>query len=308
MNPQLKRKKTGLKIISVIMSVLLWAYVVNQGSAATGQNLVQVSLDYRNVPAGLAVKGPDQVNVKLWGIIEKKAAVKAYVDLAGYEAGSFDVPVQVEPGSGAILTSAQPRVVQVTLAGQQERVFTVVHQVVNNPPQGYELLDISVTPDKCLVRGEQAFISKIDHIVGEVDLSQTTDIAAHTVNLEARDATGKLVSGNFELLPRQATVHAVVAPKQSAREVPVTVISNGFAAPGFQVTNVSAQPALVKVMGNSGIVENMGDIKTELLDLTGKDQSFQQEVSLQTPQGVKAFPARVIVNVTIGEAGHANES
>ncbi|MGI6468141.1 MAG: hypothetical protein ACOX0Q_03830 [Syntrophomonadaceae bacterium] len=42
MNPQLKQKKTGLKIISVIMAVLLWAYVVNQGSAASGQNLVQV--------------------------------------------------------------------------------------------------------------------------------------------------------------------------------------------------------------------------------------------------------------------------
>jgi YbbR domain-containing protein len=307
MNPQLKQKKTGLKIISIIMAVLLWAYVVNQGSAASGQNLVQVSLDYRNIPEGLTVKGPDQVNVKLWGILEKSATVKAYVDLSGYEPGTWEVGVQVEPGSGAIFASAQPRVVQVTLTGQEERVIPVSHEVIKNPPQGYELLDVSVSPDKCLVRGEQALISKIERIVGEVDLSQTTDITAHTVNLQARDVNGKVLSGSYELLPRQATVHAVVAPKRAAREISVTVITDGAAAPGYQVTNVSAHPAMIKVMGNSNVVETIGDIKTEVLDFTGKSQSFQQEVSLQVPQGVQAFPARVMVNVTIGEVDPGHE-
>ena len=307
MNPQLKQKKTGLKIISVIMAVLLWAYVVNQGSAASGQNVVQVALDYRNIPEGLTVKGPDQVNVKLWGIIEKKAAVKAYVDLSGYEPGTWEVKVEVEPGSGAILATAQPRVVQVTLTGQEERVIPVRHEVVKNPPPGYELLDVSVSPDKCLVRGEQGTISKIERIVAEIDLSQTTDITAHTVNLQACDVNGRGLSGNYELLPRQAIIHAVVAPKRAAREVPVTVITDGAAAPGYQVTNVSAHPALIKIMGNSNVVDNTGDIKTEVLDFTGKAQSFQQEVSLQVPQGLQAFPARVTVNVTIGEVDSGKE-
>ena len=99
----------------------------------------------------------------------------------------------------------------------------------------------------------------------------------------------------------------MVAPKRAAREVPVTVITDGAAAPGYQVTNVSAHPALIKIMGNSNVVDNTGDIKTEVLDFTGKAQSFQQEVSLQVPQGLQAFPARVTVNVTIGEVDSGKE-
>lgn len=300
MNPQMNRKKTGLKIISVIMSILLWAYVVNQGSAATGQNQVQAALDYRNVPAGLTAKGPNQVTVRLWGLLEKSAKVNAYIDLTGYEAGTFEVAVQIEPGSGAILTRPQPRSVQITLAGQQERVLAIAHQVSHNPPEGYELLDVSVTPDKCLVRGEEAIIRKIDHMVAELDLSQTTDMSAQSVNLSARDVNGKLVGGSYELLPRQATVHVVVAPRQTSRELPVTVVTGGIMAPGFQISKISAQPAAVKVMGNIGLVEDLADVKTEVLDLAGKSQSFQQELELRVPQGVNVFPGRVMVNVTIG--------
>ncbi|MGI6434559.1 MAG: YbbR-like domain-containing protein [Syntrophomonadaceae bacterium] len=303
MHLQLKQKKTGLKIISIIMSLLLWAYVVNQGSDTSGQNLLQVSLDYRHVPPGLTVQGPEQVAVRLWGVLQKNATVKAYVDLSNYEPGTFDVPVQLEPGSGAILTSIQPRRVQVQLISVQEHVFTISHQVLRGPPEGYELLDISVTPDKCLIKGEEATIRKIDHIVGQVDLSQATNMTAYTVNLLPRDADGKLVSGGIELLPRQATIHAVIAPKQASREVPVTVITAGRAASGFQVTSVSAQPGLVKIMGNSSIVMDVGDIKTELVDLTDKRASFQQEAALQAPQGLRIFPARVTVNVTIGTSG-----
>jgi YbbR domain-containing protein len=300
MNSQTNRKKTGLKIISVIMSVLLWAYVVNQGGAASGQNQTLVALDYRNVPPGLTAKGPEQVTIKLWGIIEKNTKIKAYVDLSGLEAGEADVPVLVEPGSGAILTRPQPRTVHITLTGQQEHVFPIAHQITHNPPSDFELLDISVSPDKCLVRGEPAILSKIDRIVAEVDLRQATDIFSQLVNLSACDVNGKPVGGSFELIPRQASIYAVVAPRQAALELPVTVVTGGILPPGFQVTNLSTQPASVKVMGKSSAVDNLTVVPTEMIDLTGKRQSFQQEVELRPPHGVSVFPARVIVNVTIG--------
>lgn len=282
------------------MSMLLWAYVVNQGSGAGAQNLLQVALDYRHVPSGLTVKGPEQVAVRLWGVVRKNATVKAYVDLSGYDEGTFEVPVQIEPGSGAILTSIQPRKVQIDLTSMQEQVFAVSHQVVQGPPGGYELLDISITPDKCVARGEEGIISKIDRVVGQVDLSQATDITAYTVDLEARDIDGNPVGSGVDLRPRQAILHAVIALRQEWREVPVTVIIAGQAAPGFRVTAVSVQPDTVKVMGNIGTVTGIEDIKTELVDLAEKKVPFQMESTMQTPPGIKVFPARVTVNVTIG--------
>lgn len=69
--PNQNRKKTGFKIISVILSLLLWFYVVNEGSYGAGQNILSVDLIYENVPEGIQVEGPRQVQVKLWGFFRK---------------------------------------------------------------------------------------------------------------------------------------------------------------------------------------------------------------------------------------------
>ena len=87
--PNQNRKKTGFKIISVILSLLLWFYVVNEGSYGAGQNILSVDLIYENVPEGIQVEGPRQVQVKLWGVFQENQDIKPYVDLEGKKPGVY---------------------------------------------------------------------------------------------------------------------------------------------------------------------------------------------------------------------------
>jgi hypothetical protein len=56
--PNQNHKKTGLKIISVILSLLLWFYVVNEGSYGAGQNILSVDLIYEMYPRDYRCRGP----------------------------------------------------------------------------------------------------------------------------------------------------------------------------------------------------------------------------------------------------------
>jgi hypothetical protein len=123
--PNQNRKKTGFKIISVILSLLLWFYVVNEGSYGAGQNILSVDLIYENVPEGIQVEGPRQVQVKLWGVFQENQDIKPYVDLEGKKPGVYTLPVRLGAVIGALFTSVEPKNVNVTLLATQETIVPV---------------------------------------------------------------------------------------------------------------------------------------------------------------------------------------
>lgn len=55
--PPVKPRNTGLKIISVVLAILLWLYVMNQGQLSTRQSVLEVDLDYIHLAEGLTVEG-----------------------------------------------------------------------------------------------------------------------------------------------------------------------------------------------------------------------------------------------------------
>ena len=63
-----KKSRVGLKVISVVLAVLLWIYVGNQGGASPRQDTIEVDLQYLHLSEGLSIeKAPKTINVKLWG-------------------------------------------------------------------------------------------------------------------------------------------------------------------------------------------------------------------------------------------------
>src|SRR5512137_1168808 len=95
-------KKTGLKIASIIMALLLWFYILNQGDVPIGGKKVQVDLQYNNVAAELHAKGPTSVTVTMWGSLHGTAEIQAYVDLSGLGKGAHQVPVKLKTIQGTM--------------------------------------------------------------------------------------------------------------------------------------------------------------------------------------------------------------
>lgn len=296
-----RRKKIWLRVASVIMALLLWFYVVNQGDVSAGRNLLDVELKYYNPPADLTVTGPEKVSVKLWGSFHGSGNIVAYVDLSGLDKGVHQVPVKLEPVKGAMLTSVQPNKVDITLEELSEKVFQVKYEVKQNPQAGYQLTEVLLAIDSCLVKGEADAVGRVARVVAPIDLGNIKDITSVKVNLQARDANGKTVSEGIKLVPAKIDAYIVLEKKQSSKKISVKPQFSGIIAEGFSLGEIKSDPAQITVLGDQLRMEALNEIVTKPIDIGGKQESFVQVVELVQPEGITVSPNQITINIKINK-------
>ena len=296
-----KRKKIWLRLASVTMAILLWFYVINQGNISSGQNLVEVELRYYNSPTDLTVVGPEKVSVKLWGSFHESGDIVAYVDLAGLDKGAYKVPVKLEPVKGAMVTSVQPNKVDITLEELSEKVFQIKYEVKQNPPAGYQLSEVLLASDQCLVKGEAEAVAQVNKVVAPIDLGNIKDIKAVKAQLQARDVNGKIVSEGIKLLPATIDAYVALEKKQVSKVLTVKPQIIGKVAEGFTLGEITSDPAQITVLGDQIRVEALTEIVTKPIDIGGKQGDFIQIVELVQPEGIIVAPTRVTINVKVSK-------
>jgi len=298
-NPK-KNSRVGLKLISIILAVLLWIYIGNQGGTTSRQNTVQVGVQYLHLEEGLSVKEAQQrVSVTMWGNYRGSGNVVAYVNLGGLEAGTHLVPVNLEPVQGAMFTRVNPKEVEVVLTRLQQREFRVEYQISGKPPDGYEVLDTVITPDKCIVSGEDNLLARVSRVVCPINLSNSTGVESQRIRPQARDTKGNAINEGLRIVPETVTIHTVVSQKLTTKEMTVKPLFKGTIAEGYRVKEVTVEPVKAGIIGKQELPAEPHELVTTEIDLTGKKQSFSQEAALQIPAGAKVFPQRVLVEVSI---------
>lgn len=301
--PQVKKSTIGLKIISVIMAILLWFYVVDQGDSTVRQNTIDVELQYYNLSEGYTVKGPDTVQVKLWGSYRQPEEINAYVDLANLGKGEHEVPVKIEPVKGAMFTSVEPDQVIINIQGTREISVPVEYTISRNLPSGLQLLDIAVFPEKCLVKGEEKVVSRIRKAICVVNLSNLQDIQSSNVPLTPVDSKGNQVTQGVRLIPDNVNIYAVAVPKTDSTKVEVIASVEGEVPAGFALGQIIVTPAEVTLLGGEKAVEGINKLSTKEINVSGRTESFSQEVDLSVPDKLKVYPSQVMVNVEIKKLG-----
>jgi YbbR domain-containing protein len=307
-NPMEKKPGStiGLKIISIIMAILLWFFVINQGELGVRQNSIQAELKYSGLPAGLTVIGPQTVQVKLWGAFKETGNVQAYVNLSGLSQGEYSLPVNVQPVKGAMFTSVQPKKVKVTLKEIGNNIVPIKYEVRQNPPEGYSLLKVIITPEKCLIRGGQSAISRVSSVEAPLELGNVKDISSFKVKLVPRDIKGNIITTGITLVPQTVDVYAVVEKKKSSRQLSIKPQFTGKIAEGYQIVQVTASPDIASVLGDENTIKMLDQINTDKIDITDKKESFEQMVNIVTPQGTAVVPSQVTVKVIVSKIGETS--
>ncbi|HHW62251.1 MAG TPA: hypothetical protein GX404_10135 [Syntrophomonadaceae bacterium] len=299
-----KENKTGLKILSVILAILLWIYVVNLGGQGATKNVVETSLEYRNLGEDLTVTGPEKVSVKLWGAYTDSSNIVAYVDLAGYEKGTHTVPVQVEPVKGAMFTSVEPDKVEVTLDSVKEKTVNIQQEIRQNPPAGLRVSEISIYPEKCIVKGDRDLVARVAAVIAVIDLGEVRDVAAMKVALQARDARGKPITAGLQIVPQTVDVYVVLSKELAVKSVKVNPQLLGNPAPGFVVSEVIVDPAEVVLRGKPSQLNAVTEISTQAINIDGASGQMVQLVHLNIPAGLTASTSQVSVQIRFEQSGH----
>ena len=80
-------------------------------------------------------------------------------------------------------------------------------EVKQNPPTGYQVASVLLSPDRCLVRGAAEAVARVTGVVAPLDLGSVKDIATVKSTLQAIDADGKVISEGIQIVP--ATINVV---------------------------------------------------------------------------------------------------
>lgn len=299
MKEKIQVSKTGLKIISVVMALLLWFYVANQGELSTGTNLAEVKLDYYNIPADMNVSGPEKVMVKLWGSFNEAENIEAFVDLAGLKAGEQILSVNVKPVKGVMFTTVQPQKIKLTLENVSEKSLAINYEIVKQPPEGYKVLDILTVPERCLIKGEKAAVEKVSMVVSSIDLGNVKDITSLSLNLIPRDEKGERINEGIRIVPQSVEVYAVVEEIHKFKNLNVKAFIKGEADEGYRVKEVIVDPERVKAWGDEKRLALINEISTQEINFNERNESYSREIDLQIPASLNVYPSSINVTVII---------
>jgi YbbR domain-containing protein len=303
------------KIISVLLAVLLWVYVVGIRGPDTTKS-VEAQLMAVNVPQGYVLAGTlPTVTVTLRGPMNTlwnvtSDYVTPTVDLRGRTEGSFitSVQAQVVGLTGVTVETVAPKEVNVQLE-RLETVTVPVHaEVTGTLPLSLVLGTLRVEPESIEVSGPGSLVSQVKEaaLVVALDKLGTAVGGNLTVagDIVVYDARGNVVGGVL-LSPRSAVAILPIIDAATLKTVPVIPTVVGHPMSGYAVASGSCTPAIVMVTGTTGVLSQIQAVSTIAVDVSGESGTLTKQVDLILPPGVslvggsKAVSCRVVIEQVV---------
>jgi YbbR domain-containing protein len=168
-----------LKLISILLAVILWYFVVSERS---GETAISIPLDFRNIPTSLIIiKNPEEsINVRISGPATRLRGlspknVKAIIDLSDAKPGTAEFIIQPEHITlprGLRVTMVSPASIMLRFDTLLKKSLPVEAILVGKPSEGFKLTGVSVDPPAVDIVGAQLELRGLQRIsTEEVDIS-----------------------------------------------------------------------------------------------------------------------------------------
>lgn len=298
------RENFILKLISLAASVMIWQYVrlernpeerkvVMAEVRLVGQTPKDLIVNIPQGPIGVEVIGPRS---ELDRIADND--IKAEIDLGLITANTTQVRIRYvrPPRAQNVIINPQRQTLPVEVAQRARRRMRITAYFENQPGPGLRYEPPLLNPEYADVVGSQEEVARVSKLVVFVKTAGTglrADLPIKALdkdNVEVEDVTLEPASTQVEL-------RLVEAPSTMTKVVSVSF--RGHAAPGYVITDITAVPDQVVVMGNAEQLRQMTNVPTAEINLDGINADLKQSVRLVLPPGVTVRDGRESVTVTV---------
>jgi len=299
-------------ILALVLAVVVWLSAVTASNPNVERSRT-VPLEIVGLDPDMLVVGnlPTQVRVTLEApssvmdsMNTSENAIQAWVDIAGLDAGTHDLEVQlnISPTFRPVRhTSVAPEFVSITLEPLLTRTYPVRLELTGEPAVGYQKGRRTSVPSSVVVSGAASLVSQIDQVVASIDITGATETIQRDVPLVAVDLNGEPVSG-VTITPLDVRVTQPIFLQGGYRNVIVRVVTEGQPANGYKLTNITVSPLNVVVFSSDPQLVNdlPGYVETESIDLTDAVDDIDTYVGINLPEGVTMVGDQfVLVQVSI---------
>lgn len=310
----------GLKLLSLLVAVLLWNFVISSNTSYTRTKTINDLTGYvtnqsvlKNY-AGLAMlTDPSEKLSDVSVVLEIAQSEYAYasannvqvtLDLANVRrAGEQDVPLKAFSTYGRVV-SIIPETVSVVFETVDARTVPVNVRMVGNPEEDRWYNMTRSNPATLTISGAASLVRNIASAYVYVDVSGMDSSFTVAERYVLLDSAGNEISQ--DMLDRSSTSISVNMEVYPTREIPIsTEIDNvvtGQPADGYEVKSVSIQPQSVVVAAEQDLLDSIQKLHIEPISVQGLTQSFSARADVSSLSSFKSISAEeVYVNVIIAE-------
>lgn len=306
------RKPLVLKILSLIIAVFIWIYVINIENPEVEYELKAVNVNvttkdttpYKN---GLIItQGLSQIiDVKLKGRHNALSSydfnsVTAAVDINSViEEGEYSLPVKVTvPGTDVWLASSTPNKLKFTFS--KTKTLNISIRVITDGtlPDNYLIDTAKVEPAAINVTGPIKEVESISYAAVHINVDNLTKdtIKESSISLITKD-NKELKSNNIMLDINKVNVGISLLKKKN---VPLTVKTSGeYSADNKSVITFDIVPKTVSILGKPENVDLIETINLGTIDITNIIANQQRSFDIIVPNTVEKQSAETSAMVTI---------
>lgn len=192
---QIIRKNFGLKLLSVTLAIIGWAYfrfATNPVIAARFDQQLSVPIIAANLPVGYIAHFTEKEAVvavasKRGDAPLKPDEIKAVLDLSNKSEGVYNVPVQLVAPNVAV-QSLSPASVTLTVERIAARTLPVIFHYVGQEQSGVVVRDASIAPTAVTLHGPSSLLSQVSAVRVDVPMPnapQSVDEMARPVGVNS---------------------------------------------------------------------------------------------------------------------------
>ena len=168
-----------LKILSLLVAVLVWNFYRTE---PTSTRVLTVPLEYGDPPQHLALTEDPPATILLRLRAPEATfrnladrGIPARIDLSGLTTGQQFIPVTAsnfQVPAGAEVLRIEPDLVSLHVERKQERPIPVEAETIGQPAPGYQLVGVTLTPERVHVEGPESAVRKIEKLrTGSIDIT-----------------------------------------------------------------------------------------------------------------------------------------
>lgn len=286
------RSKEITIVASVLIAIILWAYVITEENPTITQKFENIPVQILNeetLTARELVIVKDETPTVTITVEGKRTEltkispedIVATVDVYGYSYGENNIPVAIDVPSGLDVVEVKSSRITVVIDALVSEAFPV-KICADEKVDGRELIATDIQPEEVMVTGARSIVDQIAEVRGVV---KTGDLTSHATDKNVKlKAIGK-DGEQIQTVKISAAKASCSVRMLETKEVELSAQLVGDVGGRYSISNVQI-PDKITIKGDHDALERIDSLQAADIDVSGVTSTCKLPLDVKLPEGV----------------------